>query len=71
MGVRSDGLVKANEEFAAWAQGERSMPFGPDGQHVTVRLIDFDDVEQNTFVVTQQLTFRADKTEKRPISSCS
>lgn len=66
MGVRSDGLVKANEEFAAWALGERSMPFGPDGQHVTVRLIDIDDVERNTFVVTQQLTFRAGKTEKRP-----
>jgi len=66
MGVRSDGLVKANEEFAAWALGERSMPFGPNGEHVTVRLIDFDDIEQNTYVVTQQLTFRAGKTEKRP-----
>ena len=65
MGVRSDGLVKANEEFAAWALGERSMPFGPNGEHVTIRLIDFDDIEQNSFVVTQQLTFRAGKTEKR------
>ena len=66
MGVRSDGLVKANEEFAAWAQGERSMPFGLNGEHVSVRLIDFDDIEQNTYVVTQQFTFRAGKTEKRP-----
>ena len=66
MGVRSDGLVRANEEFAAWAQGERSMPFGPNGEHVTVRLIDFEDIEQNAYVVTQQLTFRAGKTEKRP-----
>ena len=65
MGVRSDGLVKANEEFSAWALGERSMPFGANGEHVTIRLIDFDDIEQNTFVVTQQLTFRAGKTEKR------
>ena len=65
MGVRSDGLVKANEEFGAWALGERSMPFGPNGEHVTIRLIDFDKIEQNTFVVTQQLTFRAGKTEKR------
>ena len=66
MGVRSDGLVKANEEFTAWAQGERSMPFGPNGEHVTVRLINFDNIEQNAYVVTQQLTFRAGKTEKRP-----
>ena len=49
MGVRSDGLVKANEEFAAWALGERSMPFGPNGEHGTIRLIDFDDIEQNSF----------------------
>ena len=65
MGARSDGLVKANEEFAAWALGERSMPFGPNGEHVTIRLIDFDDIEQNSYVVTQQFTFRAGKTEKR------
>ena len=65
MGARSDGLVRANEEFAAWALSERSMPFGPNGEHVTIRLIDFDDIEQNSFVVTQQFTFRAGKTEKR------
>ena len=43
IGVRSDGLVKANEEFAAWLTGERSMPFGPNGEHVTIRLFDFND----------------------------
>ena len=65
MGVRSDGLVKANEEFAAWLTGDRSMPFGEDGQHVTVRLIDFDNHEQNQYVVTTQYTVRAGKTKKR------
>lgn len=65
MSARSDGLVKANEEFGAWILGERSMPFGANGEHVTIRLIDFDDIEQNSFVVTQQFTFRAGKTEKR------
>lgn len=65
MGARSDGLVKANEEFAAWLLGERSMPFGSNGEHVTVRLIDFDDIGQNNFVVTQQFTCRAGRTEKR------
>ena len=65
MGVRSDGLVKANEEFAAWLTGEKSMPFGENGEHVTIKLIDFDDLEQNQYVVTQQYTFRAGKTEKR------
>ena len=64
-GVRADGLVKANEEFAAWLTGERSMPFGPNGEHVTVNLIDFNDLEQNQYTVTQQFTIRAGKTEKR------
>ena len=65
MGVRSDGLVKANEEFAAWITGEKSMPFGENGEHVTINLIDLDDLEQNQYVVTQQYTFCAGKTEKR------
>lgn len=65
MGVRSDGLVKANEEFAAWLTGERSMPFGKNGEHVTIRLLDFADMARNEFVVTNQYTYRAGATEKR------
>jgi type I restriction enzyme R subunit len=65
MGARQDGLVKANEEFTAWLLGERSMPFGANGEHVTIRLIDFDNIERNSFVVTQQFIIRAGKTEKR------
>ena len=60
-GVRSDGLVKANEEFAAWITGEKSVPFS---ENVTIKLIDFDDLEQNHYVVTQHYTFGAGKTEK-------
>ena len=65
MGVRSDGLVKANEEFAAWLTGERSMPFGKNGEHITIRLLDFADPVRNEYVVTTQYTFRAGATEKR------
>ncbi|MCC6427079.1 MAG: HsdR family type I site-specific deoxyribonuclease [Phycisphaerales bacterium] len=65
MTVRDTGLVKANEEFAAWLLGDRSMPFGENGEHVTIHLIDFDTLKNNRFVVTQQFTFRAGKTEKR------
>jgi type I restriction enzyme R subunit len=56
--VASDGVVRANEEFAAWLRGERSMPFGPSGEHVPVRLIDFEDLANNRFLVTNQLTYR-------------
>ena len=64
MGVRSDGVVKANEEFSAWLTGERSMPFGKNGEHVTIQLIDFT-LQKNDYVVTRQYTFRAGATEKR------
>ena len=47
MGVRGDGLVKANEEFTSWLTGQKSMPFGDNGEHVTIKLIDFDDLKQN------------------------
>lgn len=66
LAVRSDGLLKANEELTAWLRGDRSMPFGPNHEHVTVRLVDFDDLEQNHYVVTQQFTFRAGPAERRP-----
>jgi len=65
LGVRSDGLVRANEEFTAWLRGERSMPFGQNYEHVTVKLIDYEDLDQNQYVVTTQYTFRAGAAERR------
>jgi type I restriction enzyme R subunit len=65
MGVRTDGLVKTNEEFTAWLTGERSMPFGERGEHVTIRLVDFEKLERNQYVVTTQFTCRAGASEKR------
>jgi type I restriction enzyme R subunit len=59
LAVRGDGLVRANEEFTAWLRGERTMPFGPNNQHTTVRLIDFEQLKNNQFVVTTQYTFKA------------
>ena len=56
-GFGGDGLVRANEEFMTWVRGERTMPFGPNGEHATIRLIDFDDLSKNRFVVSNQITF--------------
>ena len=39
LAVRSDGLIRANEEFTAWLRGERSMPVGPRNEHVAIRLL--------------------------------
>ncbi len=65
LSVRSDGLIRANEEMTAWMRGERSMPFGSNNEHVPVRLIDLDDLSQNQYIVTQQYTYRAGPTERR------
>jgi type I restriction enzyme R subunit len=52
--VNQVGLVKANEEFFAWMTGEKTMPFGENNRHVPVKLIDFDDLTRNEYVVTNQ-----------------
>jgi type I restriction enzyme, R subunit len=65
LSVRSDGLIRANEEMTAWLRGDRSMPFGPNHEHVTVRLIDADDLDNNVFVVTTQYCFRGGTVERR------
>jgi type I restriction enzyme R subunit len=65
LAVRSDGLLKANEELTAWLRGDRSMPFGPNHEHVTVRLLDIENPENNQYIVTSQFTFRAGPAERR------
>lgn len=65
LSVRSDGLIRANEEMTAWMRGERSMPFGANNEHVPVRLIDLDDLKQNQYIVSQQFIYRAGPTKRR------
>lgn len=65
LSVRGEGLIRANELFTAWLRGEMSMPFDRNNEHVTVRLIDFDDLDANQYVVTTQYTFRAGAAERR------
>lgn len=55
--VRSDGLVRSNEEFMSWLTGEHSMPFGKNGEHVPVKIIDFEDPSKNRYVVTTEYPF--------------
>lgn len=59
--------VVANEEFAAWLNGDKSMPFGPGGTHTTVRLVDFDnpDPSANQWAVSTEVTFTHGRVERR------
>jgi type I restriction enzyme R subunit len=57
LSVQSEGLVRANELFAEWLRGEKSMPFGERGEHTPVRLIDFEDLSNNDYVATNQWVY--------------
>jgi type I restriction enzyme R subunit len=65
LSVEADGLVRANENLTAWLRGEKSMPFGPHGEHVPVRLVDAQALDKNRFTVTNQWTYQAGAVEKR------
>lgn len=59
------GLVRANEEFRAWLMGDRSLPFGPGGEHVAIRFVDYEHPDRNNIVLGQQVTFRQGHVEVR------
>ena len=63
LSVNQVGLVKANEEFSLWLTGEKTLPFGENNRHVPIRLIDFDDVSKNSFIVTNQYRVHARETK--------
>jgi type I restriction enzyme R subunit len=65
LNVYQVGLVKANEEFFLWMQGEKTMPFGENNRHVPVRLIEFDTekLTNNTYIVTNQYRVRHRETK--------
>jgi type I restriction enzyme R subunit len=56
LSVQADGLVRANENFTAWLRGEKTLPFGSNGEHVPVR---------HRLTVTNQWTYQARPVEKR------
>ncbi|WP_435204501.1 type I restriction endonuclease subunit R [Micromonospora sp. bgisy143] len=64
---RTPNPVVANEQFAAWLTGQKSMPFGPAGEHVTIRLIDLDNPEPsaNQWIVSTEVTYRVGQVERR------
>ena len=61
--VANVGLVRANEEFAKWLRNEHSLPFGPNGEHVKIRLIDYKELKNNSFILTNQFKVHARETK--------
>ena len=65
LSVQGDGLVRANENFMAWLRSEKTMPFGPNGQHVAVHLVDFTQLAKNRLTVVNQWTYQTGGVTKR------
>ena len=54
LAVNQIGLVKTNEEFLKWMTGEKTMPFGENNRHVPIHLIDFENISNNNYTITNQ-----------------
>jgi len=52
-----NGLVETNRDFAQWLRGLHDHQFVGTNDSVPVRLIDFTDLSNNTFVVSDEVTF--------------
>lgn len=63
LSVHQVGLVRANEEFFKWLQGDKTMPFGENNRHVPIRLIDFEELKNNSFIATTQFRIRHRETK--------
>ncbi|MEM6316847.1 MAG: HsdR family type I site-specific deoxyribonuclease [Bacteroidota bacterium] len=63
LSVHQVGLVRANEEFFKWLRGDKTMPFGKNNRHVPVRLIDYADLNNNEYIVTNQFHMRVRETK--------
>jgi type I restriction enzyme R subunit len=61
--VNNVGLVRANETFAKWLRNEITLPIGKNNEHVAIKLIDFDTLQNNSFVLCNQFKLRARETK--------
>lgn len=63
LSVGQIGLVRANQAFQKWMCGDESMPFGENNQHIPIQLIDFDNLENNEYIISNQLRVHARETK--------
>lgn len=57
LSAATDGLLAANERMTTLLRGQSFVKFIGKTDHTPVRLIDFDDLSQNHFVVSDEVTF--------------
>src|ERR1035437_5450946 len=65
LGAASEGLGPANERMTTLLRGDHTVKYIGTTAYVPLRLIDFDDLSQNTFVVSDEVTFGSPGKERR------
>lgn len=65
LAVQSDGLIRANQIMSEWLHNDITMPFGKNHQHVPIHLIDYDNLDNNSYIVAEEVTFKPANVEKR------
>lgn len=65
LGAASEGLVPANERLTTLLRGDHTVKYVGTTEYVPLRLIDFDDMSQNHFVVSDEVTFGPPGKERR------
>ena len=65
LGAASEGLVPANERMTTLLRGDHTVKYVGTTEYVPLRLIDFDNLGENHFVVADEVTFGAPGKERR------
>jgi type I restriction enzyme R subunit len=65
LAAAAEGLVPANERMTTLLRGDHTVKYVGTNQHVPLRLIDFDDLAENHFVVSDEVTFGPPGKERR------
>lgn len=53
----TEGLVSANEQMTPWLRGAQTVKFVGTDDYVPLRLIDFEDLRNNTFYISDEVTY--------------
>lgn len=65
LGVLPHNLITQNETFKKLIFENNSFPFGENGRAISIRFFDYDDIDNNEFVVTNQWIYPQEEGGKR------
>lgn len=65
LSVSHHNLVASNETFKKTLFENNTFPFGENGRHVPIKFFDFDNINNNSFIVTNQWVFPREEGGKR------